>query len=120
MKWDYFISHASEDKPLVVAPFAHYLKTAGFEVWYDDFTLKVGDSLLSSINRGLHDSQFGIVFLSPAFFAKRWPQQELAGLFALEMPGQIRILPVWHQLTSIDVTEYSPMLADRKAGRLSA
>lgn len=115
MKWDYFISHASEDKQLVVAPFAHYLKAASFAVWYDEFTLKVGDSLLQSISLGLRDSQFGIVFLSPAFFSKRWPQQELAGLFALETPGKKRILPVWHQLSSTDLAEYSPILADRKA-----
>jgi TIR domain len=84
MAWDYFISHASEDKSLIVAPFAHYLKTAGFKVWYDDFSLSVGDSLLESINNGLRKSKFAVVFLSPAFFAKRWPQQELAGLYALE------------------------------------
>jgi len=32
MDWDYFISHASEDKPLIVTPFAHYLGAAEFTV----------------------------------------------------------------------------------------
>lgn len=115
MTWDYFISHASEDKELVASPLAHYLKAADFQVWYDDFSLKLGDSLLQSINQGLSKSKFGIVVLSTPFFAKRWPQQELAGLYALEVSGEKRILPIWHQINSADVAQFSPILADRKA-----
>lgn len=115
MTWDYFISHASEDKQLVASPLAHYLKAADFQVWYDDFSLKLGDSLLQSINQGLSKSRFGIVVLSSPFFEKRWPQQELAGLYALEVSGEKRILPIWHQINSSDVARYSPILADRKA-----
>nr|VFK56528.1 MAG: TIR domain-containing protein [Candidatus Kentron sp. TC] len=115
MAWEYFISHASEDKPLIVAPFAHYLQSAGFDVWYDEFSLKVGDSLLQSINGGLSESKFAVVVLSPAFFDKRWPQQELAGLYALESSGKKRILPIWHQVSAAQIAQYSPILADRKA-----
>ena len=115
MSWDYFISHASEDKSLIVAPFAHYLQAARFKVWYDDFSLKVGDSLMQSIAEGLRHSKFGVVVLSPAFFKKHWPQQELAALYSLESSGNNRILPVWHRVSSKDITQYSLFLADRKA-----
>jgi hypothetical protein len=115
MTWDYFISHASDDKDLVVAPFAHYLKSSGFQVWYDDFSLKVGDSLLGSISVGLRDSKFGITVFSPSFFEKKWAQQELAGLFSLETSGEKRILPIWHKVGPKEVAAYSPMLADRVA-----
>ncbi|MEQ8923585.1 MAG: toll/interleukin-1 receptor domain-containing protein [Roseovarius sp.] len=114
--WDYFISHASEDKDLIVRPFAHYLKSAGFGIWYDEFSLKVGDSLLSSINGGLSKSEYGIIFLSEAFLEKRWPQQELNGLFALEGRKK-RILPVWHKLSPSDVASSYPILADRIAAK---
>jgi hypothetical protein len=114
MRWNYFISHASEDKKLVVEPFAHYLRSADFSVWYDDFSLKIGDSLFYSISQGLRNSDYGIVLLSKNFFNKRWPQQELASLFALEQ-GKVRILPVWHALSAADVAEHATMLADRKA-----
>jgi len=113
--WDYFISHASEDKILIAEPLAHVLKEAGFDVWYDDLTLKLGDPLLSTIDKGLQQSRYGIVILSPSFFSKQWTQRELAGLLAREISGKKVILPVWHQLTSQDVAEYSPILADRKS-----
>lgn len=43
--YDFFISHASEDKDEIVRDLAEALKENGFDVWYDEFELKVGDSL---------------------------------------------------------------------------
>ena len=47
--WDAFISHASEDKESLVRPLAVALQAAEVTVWYDAFTLTVGDSLRRSI-----------------------------------------------------------------------
>ena len=35
-KFDFFISHASEDKQAIVHPLAEALKAAGCRVWYDE------------------------------------------------------------------------------------
>jgi TIR domain len=115
MNWHYFISHASEDKALIAAPLAHYLQSASFNVWYDDFSLQLGDSILGGINRGLAESEFGVVILSPAFFAKAWPQRELAGLVATATSDVRRILPVWHHVNATSVARTAPVLADLKA-----
>ncbi len=84
-------------------------------MWYDDFSLKLGDSLRQSIDRGLARSLFGVVILSPRFFEKHWPQQELNGLATREVDGEKVILPVWHNISVEEVRTNSPMLADRKA-----
>lgn len=112
MPWDYFISHASEDKLAIAEPLAKYLAEARFRVWYDEFSLKLGDSLLASIDRGLGGSRFGITILSQKFFDKKWPKRELAGLVAIEGDRK-RILPVRHNITVESVAKYSPILADR-------
>ncbi len=113
--YDAFISHASEDKASIVRPLARSLERRGFRVWFDEFALKVGDSLRESIDRGLANSRYGIVVLSPAFFAKNWPQYELNGLVAREIEGHKVILPVWHNVSKKDVLAYSPSLADKVA-----
>lgn len=113
--YDAFISHASEDKQKVVRPLANALTRMGFRIWYDEFELKVGDSLRHSIDSGLVNSRYGIVVLSPAFFAKNWPQYELNGLTSKEISGQKVILPVWHKITKEDLLAYSPPLADKYA-----
>lgn len=111
--WDVFISHASEDKDEIARPLADALVNAGFRVWFDDFALKLGDSLSGSINHGLAQARYGIVILSPAFFAKEWPQRELNGLNSREISGGKVILPVWHQVDRADVARFSPILADK-------
>ena len=115
MDWDVFISHAWEDKEAFARPLARALEAKGLRVWFDKFTLRVGDSLRRSIDRGLAQSRYGVVILSPNFFAKEWPQKELDGLAAREMSGEKVILPVWHNITAEQIREYSPTLADRVA-----
>jgi len=113
--YDAFISHASDDKEDLVRPLAEQLRARGFAVWYDEFELKVGDSLRRKIDSGLSQSRFGIVVLSPAFFSRNWPQYELDGLVAKEMAGGKVILPIWHKVSKDEVMKYGPTLADRVA-----
>jgi len=113
--WDIFISHASEDKDVVVRPLAECLRSLGLKVWYDEFTLLLGDSLRQSIDYGLANSRFGIVVLSPNFLAKNWPRKELDGLFSREAEGEKVILPVWHNIDQTELSKHSPMMADRFA-----
>jgi hypothetical protein len=114
-RWDFFISHASEDKDAIARPLADALTAKRYSVWYDDFTLSLGDSLRQSIDHGLAHSRYGIVILSPHFFEKHWPQQELNGLATREVNGEKVILPVWHGVGFDEVRQYSVTLADRLA-----
>jgi hypothetical protein len=113
--FDVFISHASEDKDEVVRPLALALQAAGLQVWYDEFELRIGDSLRRKIDRGLARSRFGVVVLSKAFFGRGWPEYELDGLVTRAVSGDQILLPVWHNVTKSEVIGYSPSLADRLA-----
>lgn len=112
---DVFISHASEDKDAVARPLAEALDARGLKVWYDEFQLKVGDSLRHSIDSGLRRSRFGVVVLSPTFFTKGWAQYELDGLVTLSVTGKQVLLPIWHELDHVGVAAHSPTLADKVA-----
>jgi TIR domain len=113
--WDVFISHASEDKESFVRPLAMELSRLGLRAWYDEFSLGIGDSISASIDKGLAESEFGIVVISTSFISKPWPQRELAGLVARQMGQGKVILPIWYNIASEDVLAFSPPLADRKA-----
>lgn len=113
--YDAFISHASEDKQEFVRPLAEKLTELGLKIWYDEFELKVGDSLRRCIDRGLVNSKYGIVVLSKTFFLKNWSQYELDGLTAREIEGRKVILPIWYSISKKDVSKYSPSLADKVA-----
>jgi Domain of unknown function (DUF1883)/TIR domain len=113
--YDVFISHATEDKDEVVRPLANALVGEHLRVWYDEFELRLGDSLRRKIDAGLAQSRFGVVVLSHSFFAKNWPQYELDGLVTREMTGQQIILPLWHRITKDELIARSPSLADKVA-----
>jgi hypothetical protein len=115
-RYDLFICHASEDKDAVARPLARALHSRGFSVWFDEEQLEVGASLRASIEAGLASSRYGVVVLSRAFFEKQWTQQELSGFFAREIANEDDvILPLWHEIDAVFVTEKAPILADRFA-----
>ena len=114
-EFDIFISHASEDKESFVKELAIKLSNKGLNVWFDEFTLTIGDSLRRSIDYGLANSRYGAVVLSKKFFEKEWPQKELDGLVAREEGLNKVILPIWHDITKEEVKSFSPILADRLA-----
>ncbi|MFS8084992.1 MAG: toll/interleukin-1 receptor domain-containing protein [Acidobacteriota bacterium] len=111
-EWDVFISHASEDKDTFVRPLAEALSQLGVKVWYDEFTLKPGQSLSSSIDRGLAGSRFGLVVISESFIGKEWTERELQGLVAGKMERETTILPIWLGVSRKTVYQFSPPLAD--------
>lgn len=113
--YDVFISHASEDKDEVVRPLATALQSEGLRVWYDEFELRIGDSLRRKIDQGLANSRFGLVVLSPSFIAKGWTNYELDGIVTKAVTGEQVLLPIWHKLSKQEVIAFSPSLADRLA-----
>jgi hypothetical protein len=115
-KYDAFISHASEDKAALVRPLAERLRTYAARIWYDEFELRPGDSLVAKIDRGLAESNYGILVISPAFLTKPWPEYERQGLTARDVIAEGQILvPVWHNVDVDEVSTFSPTLAQRFA-----
>lgn len=115
--WDAFISHASEDKNSLVRVLAKHLSEVyKVHVWYDEFSLEYGDSLLKSIQKGLQDSKFGVVVLSNNFFKKAWTEHERIGLETKEMILNRKvIIPIWYNITKEEVAKHDLALADKFA-----
>lgn len=113
-EYDFFISHASEDKEAFVRPLAQELINIGFKVWYDEFTLKFGDSLFEEISNGISKSDFGLVIISPNFLKKEWTKKELNGLFSKEIFSKENIiLPIWLNISQDEIYNLSPILSDK-------
>lgn len=109
---DVFLSHASEDKNDIARPLKEALEVRGMTVWFDEITIKIGQSIRQEIEKGITHARFGVVILSPDFFAKQWTQTELDALFSKKMAtGDNLILPIWHRVTKDQVQAQSPILA---------
>jgi hypothetical protein len=112
MNWDVFVSYANEDRRFA-RRLASELRDSGLRVWFDKFALEAGDSLRRTIDKGLRESKYGVVILSPNFFRKEWPQRELDGFSARDDGKQKVIIPVWYKVSPEEVRAFSPSLADK-------
>jgi len=110
-----FISHDSRDKDSLVRELANELNKLQCPVWYDEFSLKVGDSLRENIEKGLKESKKCVVVLSPNFLSNEgWGKREFNSIYTREIIEKNNvILPVWHNVGVEDVYAYSPILADK-------
>lgn len=112
-----FISHDSRDKDEMARPIAVGLSKMMCQVWFDEFSLKVGARLRESIERGLKEARKCVLLITPNFLGNTgWTKTEFNAIFTRELvEGTDVVLPVWHGVTKQQVYDYSPVLADRFA-----
>ncbi len=114
---DFFISHDSRDKEEVAKPLYQELTKLGFKVWYDEYSLEIGDSLTESIEKGISSSKYGILILSKNFLSnEKWAKNELQSLKTKQIvKNKNIILPIWHMINETDL-ENNYWLLDKVAG----
>lgn len=112
--YDAFISYARDERDAVVRPLYEHLTDMGLRIWFDEFEVKVGDSIQNSINRGMRDSSYGIVVLSEAYLERQFPVWELEGFLRRRLRNAERrkvLLPLYYGVDEDYVGEYSHSLA---------
>lgn len=110
-----FISHDSRDKDLIATPIANELQRRILPIWYDEYSLKLGDSLRETIEKGLKECKKCILILSPNFLSNSgWTKTEFNTIFTREIiETKNLVLPIWAGVSKKEIYEYSPILVDR-------
>jgi hypothetical protein len=83
-------------------------------VWYDEYSLRVGQSLRESIDKGLSEARKCILVLSPNFLSNPgWTKGEFNAAVDMHFSkGGSVVLPIWLNVSRKDVAEYSPLVVD--------
>lgn len=112
-----FISHDSRDKDIIAKPIVYGLSSRLCSVWYDEYSLKPGQSLRESIEDGIKNAKKCILILTPHFLNNSgWTKKEFNSIFTREMIFNERVvIPIWHNIRKEEVYKYSPSLADTVA-----
>jgi len=112
-----FISYDSRDKESIARPLATELFNRMCPVWFDEFSLKIGDNLRESIERGIKECKRCILILSKNFLSNDgWAKTEFDSVFTKELiEKQNVILPIWVDVSEKEVCKYSPSLANKVA-----
>ena len=110
-----FISFVSQDKQ-VAQSLSEKLESNG--ITSAPIKLGLGDSLMARIEQGFRDFEYGVLILSPSFFRKSWPRNEMDKMATmdLEFDGRTLLFPYWHEISQQDIARYSSPLASRVGG----
>jgi hypothetical protein len=104
-----FISHRGADRA-AADRLARELRDRGHDVWIDTWKIKIGDSIIEQIDRGLSAASFLVLCCSDAPSASPWMDREWMSALARQLEGaNVRVLPV--RLTGGTLP---PILADVK------
>jgi hypothetical protein len=99
-----FLSHATEDNDRFARRFAARLREGGCRVWFDEWELLPGDSLVDKVfDEGLKDADALVIVLSKYSIDKPWVREELNAGFIKRLEGRCKLIPVL--LDGVEVPE---------------
>lgn len=111
-----FISHATNDKVTIALPLYTQLQIHNLNPWIDKKDIKYSSSLFHSINRGLAESLYAVVIISPSFIASDWTNKELEAIHNRHVEKKIsHLFLVYHQIERDSVVDIYPLLCDNFA-----
>lgn len=104
-----FICHASEDKS-AAREIARFFKGLGSGVWFDEWEIKVGDSIVQRIDGALGKATHLLLLLSKHSVEKPWVKKEFSAALMRQLSNNsITILPI-----RLDDCQLPAILADIK------
>jgi len=114
--YDVFISHANIDKIDYVNELKQSLDKLRINIFYDKDTLEWGDKWKDKILEGVAKAEFAIIVISENFFDREWTEKELNEFLSRQNAnGQKIILPILHNITSTQLKDKYPAVADIQA-----
>lgn len=110
---DLFLCHAWDDREHAAKDLCDLLVSHGATVWFSEYDVGLGKSLLQEIDRGLANSRIGIVLVTPAFLEGLKSTSGIAGKELSALLATDRVIPVAHDTTFDALRDISPLLAAR-------
>lgn len=104
-----FISHAFIDKDSLVRELANEMRSLNCPVWYDEYTLEIGDNMIEKFNEGIKNTKYSIIVLSKSYITNTtWANYEFKKIIEKE---NNTIIPIWYGVNRDEVENFSPGLS---------
>lgn len=107
-----FISHSSKDINDVeeIVPF---LNAANLPIWFDRYSISVGDSIINSVQKGIEDSSAVIFWITKNFLSSNWCKIEMTAFIQRLIDERVLIINILD--IDVDYKELPLFLRDIKS-----
>jgi len=96
-----FLSHSSKDKDLA-RRLANDLSGQGINVWFDEWEIRIGQSITQKIEQGLEEADFVAVLLTKHSVKSGWVEREWHSKIGEEaISGKVVVLPLRAEICAI-------------------
>jgi|GEM_PF-6764066 len=111
-----FVSYTSTDRSFVET-LTNSLESLSVRLWIDYREIRVGDSIIAEISKGLQEVDALVVILSQASVKSRWVTEEINAAFMAMVEGKgVRLCPVLIQSCDVPVLLRNRKYADFTKG----
>ncbi|MGB6873636.1 MAG: toll/interleukin-1 receptor domain-containing protein [Dehalococcoidia bacterium] len=115
-----FISYSSLDKE-IARSIAVDLQANGFDVWLDEWKIKIGECIMRSVEKGIDEADFVILLLSKNSVKSGWVETEWRAAYWDQISdGHIKVLPVLigncERPSLVKTIKYADFRKDYRAG----
>ena len=107
-----FISHSSKDKE-EVEKLIPYLNGAGLPVWFDKYSIHVGDSIVDKVQEGLDEAESVIFWITEHFLDSSWCRYEMSAFIKKLIEENALIISILDK--NIEIRQLPLFLRDIKA-----
>ncbi len=92
-----FLSYSSIDKPFV-EKLAKDLDRLGINVWYDNYEIKVGDSILWKVDEGIREAEYLGIVISKEAWESEWVTTEISAAWQKQVKQKRNfVLPIYYR-----------------------
>ncbi len=89
-----FLSHRKPDAAEAVR-LAQAIQAAGHRVWFDEWEIGIGDSIVARIDEGLEGANYLVLCYSSSGSASPWMGREWMSALSRQLSGRgVKVLPV--------------------------
>jgi hypothetical protein len=90
-----FLADATDDNDRFARGLAYALNDRGLHVWFDEWELAIGDSIVDRIfEEGVPNADAMVIVVSEASVKSRWVHEEMNAGFVRKIEGRFKLLPV--------------------------
>lgn len=90
-KYDVFISYSSRDRS-IVKQISNELRKRKFDIWLDEWEIRVGEQIIQKISEGLESSRYLAIWLSEHSVQSKWVEREWQSKYWDEVDSQLTVV----------------------------